>query len=231
MLLLSLQGSWLSGEVVGAQEPPPAQAAAPPSQEPSTEVSGVTVRAHRTPHVSAVTVKANWCPAPDRERYPAEQPPSVVSSHPGPGAVVPPGVLVVRLTFDQPMACYWAVTTDSEDDDPCTPSGAWELPGRRVFRMRCRLRPSTSYVIHFGAVQGHDFFGMSDRKAEPYSLSFSTSADPPVRALSDALAADPEWKSATPPAGFITCTDLPAKADEAPCRHAASVEDSLPARR
>lgn len=226
--LLAMQ-SFLFGLAAARAFAQASPAETPPASPPTT-VSGVTVRAHLLPKVSAVTVTADWCPPPDPARYPAEAAPHVVDSYPAQGAVAPPGVLVVRLTFDAPMACYWAVTTESRDDDPCTPAGVWTLPRRTVFRMRCRVRPATGYLMRFGGVEGHDFFGMSGRPAEPYRLRFTTSDAAPTADVTGAIAAD-AGAPAPSPAGFVACTDLPSGATGPPCRHMAGLEDSLPERR
>lgn len=216
----------LAGVRAFAQAPP---AETPPASPPTT-VSGVTVRAHLLPKVSAVTVTADWCPPPDPARYPAEAAPHVVDSYPAQGAVVPPGVLVVRLTFDAPMACNWAVIPESRGDDPCTPTGVWALPRRTIFRMRCQVEPGESYLIRFGGVDGYNFVGMSGQAAEPYRLRFTTSDAAPTADVTGAIAAD-AGAPAPSPAGFVACTDLPSGATDPPCRHMAGLEGSLPERR
>src|SRR5258706_10088053 len=79
----------------------PAGAAPKPAPADGATVSELIVTA--TKAVSELTVTAKIkCLQPDSSQYRTNRP-KVVSSYPAKGAVVRPGLLVVRVTFDQPM--------------------------------------------------------------------------------------------------------------------------------
>jgi len=48
-------------------------------------------------------------------------PPEVESTFPSQGATVPPGVLILRITFDQPMLCGWSLIDLAGNWPDCSP--------------------------------------------------------------------------------------------------------------
>ena len=77
---------------------------APRKAEP-TGVSGVDVVVKRATRLSEVEVTLPPCPQANKSPNPEFPPPKVVSSFPAKGAVVRPGIVILRVTFDKPMAC------------------------------------------------------------------------------------------------------------------------------
>ncbi len=193
-----------------------AAAAALSGPPPETALDGhadeVVVKARK-----AIVVTANVCPAPDPARYPADSAPRVVDSYPAQGAVVPPGFVRVRVSFDAPMSCFSEVATDGGETDPCQPDGTWELPGRRSFVMQCQLQPSTDYRMRFRRTEGKGFIGMSGRPAEPYDLSFTTSAGLAVSSMTQALALDPGAPGAAGASAYVICADAPSAPGRRDC--------------
>ena len=177
---------------------------------PSTSVATVTVTARRPAKVAPVTVTAtDWCPRFNPARHPADRAPRVIDSYPAPGAVVAPGALLVRVSFNAPMSCYSEVTVEGGDDaaDPCQPTGTWDLPDRRTWLMPCRLQAGATYRMRFRKVDGAGFVGLSGRPAEPFDLSFSTSTQAPTASLEAAQQADPGAPDADHVTAYVTCAD------------------------
>ncbi len=217
-VLIAVLVSLLGAGAVRAQDVQPSpQAGAPP-----TPVSGVVVTGRKPTHVAGVTVTAtDWCPEPDPARHPSDVAPKVVDSYPEPGAVVAPGYILVRVSFDAPMSCYSEVTVDGGgDDDPCEPTGTWELPARRSWIMQCRLKPDTTYALSFKKVDGAGFVGLSGRRAAPYRLAFTTSNASPTPTFEAAHAADPGPPGGpAPAAAYVTCADEAGVVEGQDCRH------------
>jgi hypothetical protein len=190
-----------AGQPGAAPAPPPAAA-----QGLSQDVPTVTVTARKPVVVTA----SQACPEPDPARYPAASDPRVIDSFPRNGGAAAPGLVQVRVTFDAPMSCYAEVTSQGGDQDPCEPRGAWSIPDRRSFLLRCRLAPGVAYVFDFRRDTGRGFVGMSGRDADPFVLRFSTaSGAAPMVSWPQALAADPGPPGVARPRGYVTCTDVP----------------------
>ncbi len=137
--------------------PPP-----PAAQEPSHEVSGVTVEAPRPP--------------PRRVRtYPAE------------GATVPFGVLVLTIGFDQPMSADRAPqmvgAAGAEETPDCLPG--WRLlPDRRTFVRLCTLKAGHAWRVR---LEGDAFRSSQSKPAEPLELSFRSDPQTTDTSLAEAL--------------------------------------------
>ncbi len=179
---------------------------------PAGRADEVVVKARK-----AIVVTANVCPAPDPARYAADGPPQVVDSYPAQGSVIPPGFARVRVSFDAPMSCFSEVSTDGGESDPCQPDGTWELPGRRSFVMQCRLQPSIDYRMRFRRAEGKGFVGMSGKPAEPYDLTFTTSAGPSVTSMTQAVALDPGPPGAAGVSAYVVCADAPSAPGRRDC--------------
>ena len=183
-----------------------------PDTPPVGHADEVVVKARKP-----IVVTATVCPAPDPARYPAETAPRVVDSYPEQGGVVAPGFVRVRVSFDAPMSCFSEVTADGGESDPCQPEGTWELPGRHSFVMQCRLEPSTDYRMRFRRSEGKGFVGMSGKPAEPYDLSFTTSAGPEVSSTAQSAALDPGPPGAAGVSAYVICADAPSAQGHRDC--------------
>ena len=168
----------LSGVTVVARKPEP------------TEVSGVTVAAKRkgTP-LSGLTVVAGKCPQARRPADPDIPPPKLVSSFPAKGAVVRPGILILRLTFDRPMTCDGLLDIHAPLPNPCPAPLRDPLfsRDRRTFLTVCSIGKGG----HYGLRLNH-FTSLAGRSSEPYELVFDTSASSEVASIDEAVAQD-EW--------------------------------------
>jgi len=169
-------------------------AAPPPAKAPdNATVSELIVTALKTVSELTVTAKIK-CLAPDAGGPRAERP-KVVSSYPGKGAVVRPGLLVVRITFNQPMACDGGFVRNPPLEDPC-PGSAREMLlsyDRKTVRTVCLVDPGRRYGLAMSLdPTGPSFIGLSGLPSFPYRLEFATSSEAPVTSVCEALSQDEE---------------------------------------
>ncbi|MGZ3275597.1 MAG: hypothetical protein ACXU82_13170 [Caulobacteraceae bacterium] len=116
--------------------------------------------------------------------------PTLLSTYPARDQVVRPGLMILRLTFDLPMACWpqgGPTHLEAGRPDPCATTPRvqhWVLLKERLdWTVLCRLEPKTRYSFRVKS-----FKGLSGRETEPFTLTFYTSDEPPVLAVKDALA-------------------------------------------
>ena len=170
---------------------PPARAAPTPSAEPAVTVSELVVTATKT--VAELTVTAPiQCLEPDKMPSRPERP-NVVSTFPKRSAVIRPGLLVVRVTFDRPMACDGAFTPDPPLPNPCPGADRTMLLSydRRTVRTVCMVEPGAQYGLWVSRdPAGQSFVGLAGLPSLPYRLTFSTSSEAPIATVCDALAED-----------------------------------------
>jgi hypothetical protein len=147
-----------------AGEPPAAQA--PPGVPPKT--------------VSSLTV------------YPKTDPPKVVSSYPAAGETIASGVLVVRITFDQPMAeDGFEVTAGAEGPAPnCLKTGPRRLNDEKSFVLLCTTAPNSRYALALNAGTTGGFANLGGTRAASAELVFSTDgSDRGPRSVPEAMKA------------------------------------------
>jgi hypothetical protein len=170
-------------------------ALAAPSSKPAASdapaVSELVVTASRA--VSELTVSAKMkCLPPDRMAERAE-PPKVVSTFPAKGAMVRPGLLVVRVTFNQPMSCSGSLTAAPPLENPC-PGAAQEFLlsyDRKTVRTVCLVAPNADYGVWLSQdPTARSFVGLGGLPSQAYRLNFSTSGGPAVRSVCEAMSAD-----------------------------------------
>jgi hypothetical protein len=133
--------------------------------------------------VSELLVTASVkCLPPDRSNDHADRP-KVIDSYPAKGAVVRPGIVVVRVTFNRPMACDGAFAPHMSMENPC-PGESREMLlsyDRRTFRTVCTVKPNTAYgMVLSQDPTAHSFMGLAGLPSLPYRLTFTTSAEAPV---------------------------------------------------
>jgi hypothetical protein len=122
--------------------------------------------------------------------------PKVESTFPGEGAVIAPGVLVLRVTYDQPMAAdSWSYAPEPGVKFPECGKAPRQLEDQKSFLIICRLLPGESYGLWFNREGAHgesvNFTSPGRRPAAPHHLSFKTSTEAPVTTLAAALKRDP----------------------------------------
>jgi hypothetical protein len=173
-----------------------AQTAAP--SDVKRLVEEVEVRAKR-PVVVRATRK---CVEARQPADPDIPPPKLVSTFPASGAVVRPGFLVLRLTFDLPMACAGLLDRHAALLDPC-PGPLLEPVrslDRRTFLTVCKVAKSSHYGLWLNHGSSLRFTSLAGHPAAPYELVFETSSEPEVATVEDAIAEDAWLKPAAQPA-------------------------------
>jgi hypothetical protein len=188
----------------------PGWTAAPPTPSEANTVSELIVTATKT--VSELTVTGRVkCLEPERGAERADRP-KVVSTYPQKGAMVRPGLLIVRVTFNAPMACDGAFTRDPPLKDPCpgSPRDMLLSYDRKTVRTVCVVEPNANYGLWMSQDPvGKSFIGLSGLPSQPYRLSFTTSAEPAVTTVCEALAQDEEGVRQIRQRRPLDCTAAP----------------------
>jgi hypothetical protein len=168
-----------------------AQAWAAPPPPAGVTVSELVIEASKT--VSELTVTAK--PKCLKPQVGAMNPtrPKVVDVFPARGAVVRPGLLVVRVTFDQPMACEGRLDPDPPLADPC-PGILHDMLlsyDRKTVRTVCMVEPGTKYGFAVGQdPNAPTFVGVAGLPVVSAKIGFETSAGPLVTDVCQALGED-----------------------------------------
>ncbi|HWU12470.1 MAG TPA: hypothetical protein VN157_00500, partial [Caulobacter sp.] len=143
-----------------------AQATKPPAETP-TPVSPVTV-------------------------MPPTQRPKVVATWPANGQSVAPGVLVLKVVFDQQMTPrdfdYGLGTGGDKLNCLKTPR---LLNDNKTFVLLCTTLPGKTYAVALNpdTLGGRAFTNVAENRAEPGALTFTTETGEPVTKLRDAIKA------------------------------------------
>lgn len=151
--------------------------AAPPSTPPSTPP--VTTPVTPSPNVVApITV------------YPRTDAPKIVKSYPAAGQAMPAGVLVMSVTFDQPMLkTGFDVSPASGGEAPPCLKTPRLLDDNRTFVLLCTTAPHKAYVMGFNAHPQGGFENVAEHRAEPATLAFSTTDGNGPNTLREAMKA------------------------------------------
>jgi hypothetical protein len=152
---------------------------APDDTTPVADVEGLSV------------APASVCVAPRVNTFAAR--PKIVSTYPAYGATVRPGVLVVRVTFDQPMSCKGFFTAVSKLKNPCPDEHQhWVLSfDRSTIRTVCRTAANVAYGVGVGVDPDAAFLSLSGRPPEPFAIRFTTSLAQEVLSTGESLNEDP----------------------------------------
>jgi hypothetical protein len=158
-------------------------------------ISGVEVRAKpRTP----VEVRARRGCLKARNPADPEVPAAkLVATFPANGAVVRPGYMVLRVTFDLPMACVGLLDRHALTVNPC-PAPLREPVislDRRTFLTVCHLTAGKHYGMWL-----RNFTNLAGHRSEASELVFETSSEPEVITVQDALLEDPWLQKVVQPA-------------------------------
>ena len=129
--------------------------------------------------------------------------PKIVSVYPAEAQVVRPGYLVVRITFDRPMACSGFLVRFAELANPCPAQEQtfiWTFDHKTI-RTLCMTRPGQTYGLAIGGGCSLPFVSLDGQHAQPFAIRFRTSDSAGATSVQDALAADTETRSSKPGAG------------------------------
>lgn len=133
-------------------------------------------------------------------------PPVVESAYPPEGAVVRPGILVVRLTFNVAMSCNGIFLKLPPMEKPCGEAAmqeAWLSYDRRTIRMKCMVSPNRRYgyrlnsgpdpsydKLRLGLVGNANFISLAGLPLKSFKTTFTTSGGPRVTDIREAEAQD-----------------------------------------
>jgi hypothetical protein len=125
---------------------------------------------------------------------PPTQKPKVTATWPAAGEAVAPGVLVLKVVFDQQMAPRdFSYGPGAGGETPECLKTPRLLNDAKTFVLLCRTLPGKTYAVSLnktpsaGAAGG--FANLAENRAEPSELSFTTLAGDPVTKLRDAIKA------------------------------------------
>lgn len=121
---------------------------------------------------------------------PATAPPKVTATYPSAGEAVTPGLLVLRLDFDQPMlkSGFDIAAAPGGEAPECLATPRLLDDGKR-FALLCRTQPGKSYALAFNGAGKGGFANQGQIRAPAASLAFTTTGGGPVRYVKDALKA------------------------------------------
>jgi hypothetical protein len=189
-----------------------AQPDAPASVPPKT-VSELVVTAIKSVSELVVTAPAK-CPSV-RYSTKGKPAPKVVSTFPADGQTIRPGLMVVRVTFDHKVACAGGLSDDPPLANPC-PDAVQHMVlsfDNRTVRTICIVDPGRLYSARLNRYPDTSFRSLDGVLGETHQLKFSTSMDPPVTDLCEALREDTETIAEVEAARPLDCASRDAAQD------------------
>ena len=121
---------------------------------------------------------------------PPTLPPKLVSSYPAQDQMVAPGVLILKVAFDQqmsPTAWNYASASGAEPLD-CVKTPRL-LADQKTFVLLCRVQANRTYGVTLNAERAGGFANLGDNPAQTAVLTFKVGADAPVTTLRRAMTA------------------------------------------
>jgi hypothetical protein len=121
---------------------------------------------------------------------PPTLPPKLVSSYPAQDQVVAPGVLILKVAFDQqmsPTAWNYAPAAGAEPLD-CVKTPRL-LADQKTFVLLCRVQANRTYGVTLNAERAGGFANLGENSAETTVLTFKVGAEAPVTTLRRAMTA------------------------------------------
>jgi hypothetical protein len=183
-----------------------APARADPPDAPRKTVSEVVVTATNTVEELVVTAVAK-CPTDHGLNLDLPRRPQIVSTFPAEGQMVRPGLVVMRVTFDRPVACAGGFWDDPPLANPC-PDRVQHMVlsfDRRTVRTVCLLDPEKLYGVRLNQSPGSAFRTVDGGVAEPFGVKFSTSLEAPVTDVCEAVRQDVEMLAELEKVHAVTC--------------------------
>lgn len=121
---------------------------------------------------------------------PPTLPPKVVATYPAQGETIAPGVLIVKVAFDQPMnprAWNYGVAEGGEPPE-CIRTPRL-LNDQKTFVLLCRVLSNRTYKVALNGERAGGFANLGDNPAETHVLTFQVVRGEPVTSMSRALKA------------------------------------------
>ena len=180
----------LSGIEVVAAKPTPLSGVEVVAKPRVTLLDGLVVSVRRT------------CPSPQSPPDQDAPRPRLVSTYPADGQTVRPGYLVLRLTFDRPMACRGSLPQYLLAACYFDNMQTWhESIDKRSLLILCDLKPSTRYAVSINVRIPEHFRALSGREPERGGFSFDTSGAPPITTEGGLIGRDPQLAALLSAAG------------------------------
>lgn len=111
-------------------------------------------------------------------------PPKVTATYPAQDQAVAPGVLILKVAFNQKMLPggfdYGPAATGEKLECVHTPR---LLNDEKTFVLLCRVWPGKTYGVAFNAAETPGFANQGDRRATPATLTFTTTTAEPLRTV------------------------------------------------
>jgi len=121
---------------------------------------------------------------------PPTLPPKLVSTYPAEGETVAPGVLILKVSFDQqmsPSAWNYAPAPGAEPMD-CVKTPRL-LGDQRTFVLLCRVLANKTYGVTFNAQRPGGFANLGENPALTAALTFKVDSDAPITTVRRAMEA------------------------------------------
>lgn len=121
---------------------------------------------------------------------PPTQPPRVAATYPALGQSIAPGVLIVKVTFDQqmnPRAWRYGPAPDGETPE-CVKTPRL-LNDQKTFVLLCRVLSNRAYAITLNGERAGGFANLGDNPAQTHLLTFLVARGEPVTTVAGALRA------------------------------------------
>jgi len=120
----------------------------------------------------------------------ATPPAAITATYPAEGATVAPGVLVLKVGFDQRMAAdAWSYAKLAGEDDPRCLGTPRLLSDEKTFVLLCSITAGKDYGVGINQAPGKAFVDRGGRRPPPLELRFKTSSSEPVRTVKAAMTA------------------------------------------
>ncbi len=119
---------------------------------------------------------------------PPTQPPKLVSTYPAQDQTVAPGVLILKVAFDQqmsPSSWNYAPAAGAEPMD-CVRTPRL-LNDQKTFVLLCRVLAGKTYGVTFNAQRPGGFANLGENPALEATLTFKAAGDPPITTVKRAM--------------------------------------------
>jgi hypothetical protein len=131
---------------------------------------------------SAAAVANAAQPAPPHEVspltvFPGAGAPNVAATFPAAGQAISPGVLILTATFNQPMAdSGFDIEAAAGGQAPDCLKTPRLLDDGKTFAWLCTTAPGAAYAVAFNAGASGGFANTAGQRAQPATLSFTTTS-------------------------------------------------------
>jgi hypothetical protein len=121
---------------------------------------------------------------------PPTLPPKLVSTYPAQDQTVAPGVLILKVAFDQQMSPAGWNYAPAEGAEPmdCVKTPRL-LPDQKTFVLLCRVLANKTYGVTLNAQRAGGFANLGDNPALTAAVTFKVDAEEPVTTVRRAMEA------------------------------------------